>query len=286
MRRFAGGFMRSVGIHRGARTISLALVAGLIAFETGLGLSTGTVGIPGLFLLPVAEPSGGSEVAQTSGAPDGGETVITKLPQIEARAEQTASIKAPAAAPAPAGEQKLSGLGDEPSWDRDHSEPDKSQPQSFATDSGGREILPWDAVKPFPLDSDEPESAAKSAEALPPSAPQPALVQAVKLPESREVEGWVKTKATEIKGEDRGRPLFHVELWLEPPEQVKQRLVAVAYDFSTPAVMPQTQISSEKKTGFRISVGGLACADKITVTLRFNDGQSQQVAVDGCKLAG
>ena len=69
--------MRSVGIHRGARTISLALVAGLIAFETGLGLSTGTVGIPGLFLLPVAEPSGGSEVAQTSGAPDGGETVIT-----------------------------------------------------------------------------------------------------------------------------------------------------------------------------------------------------------------
>ena len=50
--------------------------------------------------------------------------------------------------------------------------------------------------------------------------------------------------------------------------------------------MPQTQISSEKKTGFRVSVGGLACADKITVTLKFNDGQSQQVALDGCKLAG
>jgi hypothetical protein len=277
--------MRSVGIYRGARTISLALVAGLIAFETGLGLSTGTVGIPGVFLLRVMEPSRDPEVAQSSGHPDGGETVITKLPQIEARDEQTASIKVSAAAP-PTGEQKLSGLGNEPSWDRDHSEPDKSQPQSFATDSGGREILPWDAVKPFPLDSDEPESAAKSAEAPPPSAPQPGLLQPVKLPESREVEGWVKTKATEIKGEDRGRPLFHVELWLEPPEQVKQRLVAVAYDFSTPAVMPQTQISSEKKTGFRVSVGGLACADKITVTLRFNDGQSQQVAVDGCKLAG
>ncbi len=277
--------MHSVGIHRGARTISLALVAGLIAFETGLGLSTGTVGIPGVFLLRVMEPSRDPEVAQSSGHPDGGETVITKLPQIEARDEQTASIKVSAAAP-PTGEQKLSGLGNEPSWDRDHSEPDKSQPQSFATDSGGREILPWDAVKPFPLDSDEPESAAKSAEAPPPSAPQPGLLQPVKLPESREVEGWVKTKATEIKGEDRGRPLFHVELWLEPPEQVKQRLVAVAYDFSTPAVMPQTQISSEKKTGFRVSVGGLACADKITVTLSFNDGQSQQVAVDGCKLAG
>jgi len=50
--------------------------------------------------------------------------------------------------------------------------------------------------------------------------------------------------------------------------------------------MPQTQISSEKKTGFRVSVGGLACADRITLTLKFNDGQSQQVALDGCKLAG
>jgi hypothetical protein len=272
--------MRSVGIHRGARTISLALVAGLLAFEAGLGLSTGTIGIPGVFLLRVIEPSRSPEVAQSLSATDGGESVITKLPQIEVRPEQSAS------AAAPTGEQKLSGLGDEPSWDRDHSEPDKSQPQTFATDSGGREILPWDAVKPFPLESDESESAAKSAEAPTPSAPQPALVRPIKLPESREVEGWVKTKATEIKGEDRGRPLFHVELWLELPEQVKEHLVAVAYEFNTPAVMPQTQISSEKKTGFRVSVGGLACADKITVTLKFNDGQSQQVALDGCKLAG
>ena len=278
--------MRSVGIHRGARTISLALVAGLLAFEAGLGLSTGTVGIPGVFLLRVVEANRGPEEAQSLSATDGGESVITKLPQIEARPEQTASIRVPATAPPPAGEQKLSGLGDEPSWDREHSKPDKPQPQTFATDSGGREILPWDAVKPFSLDSDEPERAAKSAEEPTPSAPQPTLVQPVKLPESREVEGWVKTKATQIKGEDRGRPLFHVELWLEPPEQVKQRLVAVAYDFNTPAVMPQTQISSEKKTGFRVRVGGLACADKITVTLKFNDGQSQQVALDGCKLAG
>jgi hypothetical protein len=119
----------------------------------------------------------------------------------------------------------------------------------------------------------------------PAAVPRP-TVQPVHLPESREVEGWVKAKATEIKGEDRGRPLYHIELWLEAPEQVKQRLVAVAYDFNTPAVVPQSQISSEQKTGFRVSVGGLACADKITVTLRFNDGQSQQVVVDGCKLPG
>jgi hypothetical protein len=50
--------------------------------------------------------------------------------------------------------------------------------------------------------------------------------------------------------------------------------------------MPQMQVSSEQKTGFRIRVGALACADKVTVTLKFRDGQSQQVAVDGCRLLG
>jgi hypothetical protein len=280
--------MRSVGIHCGARTISLALVAGLVAFEAGLALSTGALGIPGIFLVHIGDEDRGPEAVQSSAARDGGETVITKLPQLEAVPEQTASVKAPAATPAPAGEQKLSGLADEPSWDHDQvaaDPPESEKPQTFAADSAGREILPWDAVKPFELDSDEPKNAAKPVEAAP-SATQRAVIQPVKLPESQEVEGWVKSKATEIKGEDGARPLYHVEFWLEPPELVKQRLIAVAYDFNTPAVMPQTQISSEQKTGFRVSVGGLACADRITVTLRFNDGQSKQVAVDGCKLSG
>jgi hypothetical protein len=275
--------MRSVGIHRGARTIGLALVAGLVAFEAGLALSTGAVGIPGVAIVPLGEGNRKPEETQVASALDGGETVITKLPQIEARPEQTASVRPPAAAPVPAGEQKLSGLSDEPPWDRDHAKPEK--PTTFTADSGGKEeVLPWDAVEPVPFDSG-PASAAKPAAAAPAAAPRP-TVQPVQLPESREVEGWVKAKATEIKGEDRARPLYHIELWLEAPAQVKQRLVAVAYDFNTPAVVPQSQISSEQKTGFRVSVGGLTCADKITVTLRFNDGQSQQVAVDGCKLPG
>jgi hypothetical protein len=269
------------------------LGAGVVAFQAGLALSAGALGIPGVFLVPLAKDKSSPDVTQTADAPEGGETIITK--QVEAQPTQTASIgqagsiKAPAATPTPPGEQKLSGLTDEPSWDRDHlaaDRPEPEKPQTFTADSARREILPWDAVKPFALDSDDSPSDTKTAEAPPPSAPQPALVQHVKLPEGHEVEGWVKTKATEIKGEDRGRPLYHVELWLEPPEQMKQRLVAVAYDFNTPAVVPQSQISSERKTGFRVSVGGLACADKITVTLRFNDGQSQQVAVDGCKLSG
>jgi hypothetical protein len=284
--------MRSVGIHRGARTIGLALVAGLVAFEAGLWLSTGALGIPGVVLIPLGEGKGGADQTQVAGVQDGGETVITKLPQIAARPEQTVSIKPPVSPPAPVGEQKLSGLSDEPSWDRDHVKPDKpttvtaDSPTTVTADSGGTEVLPWDAVEPVPFDAGTPASAVKpSAATALAAAPQP-TVQPVHLPESREVEGWVKAKATEIKGEDRGTPLYHIELWLEPPEQVKQRLVAVAYDFNTPAVVPQSQISSEQETGFRVSVGGLACADEITVTLRFNDGQSQQVAVDGCKLRG
>ena len=277
--------MRSVGINRGARTIGLALVAGLVAFEAGLGLSTGAVGIPGVALVSLGEGNLKPEETQVASTLDGGETVIMKLPQIEARSEQTASVKPPAAAQVPAGEQKFSGLSDEPPWDRDHAKPEK--PTTFTADSGGKEeVLPWDAVEPVPFDSEPPASAARPAAATAPAAVPRPTVQPVHLPESREVKGWVKAKATEIKGEDRGRPLYHIELWLEAPEQVKQRLVAVAYDFNTPAVVPQSQISSEQKTGFRVSVGGLACADKITVTLRFNDGQSQQVAVDGCKLPG
>jgi hypothetical protein len=60
--------------------------------------------------------------------------------------------------------------------------------------------------------------------------------------------------------------------------------VAVVYDFNTPAVMPQTQVSSEQKSGFRVSAGGLTCADKVTITLKFDDGRTEQVLVDGCKL--
>jgi hypothetical protein len=106
----------------------------------------------------------------------------------------------------------------------------------------------------------------------------------LELPASREVESWVKAAATEIKGEDRARPLYHFEFWLEPPDQLRRRVVAVVYEFNTPAVMPQTQVSSEQKSGFRVSAGGLACADKVTITLKFDDGRTEQVAVDGCKL--
>src|SRR3972149_9908557 len=71
--------MRAVGNHRGARPISLALVAGLVAFEAVLALGTGAVGIPGVLLVPFAGGGGGAGATATSEAPEGGESVFAKL---------------------------------------------------------------------------------------------------------------------------------------------------------------------------------------------------------------
>jgi hypothetical protein len=276
--------MRAVCDHRGARTIGLALGAGLIAFEAILALSAGAVGVPGLVLFRFAERSSADVTPPAASA--GGESVIAKLEAVKEPPRQT-PVAQPLSPVAPAGEPRLDGLADIPltPWVRDEAKPD--QPKAFAATTAGREILPWDAVEPVPYPTDDRAGAASDATAsLPAAAPATPHAQAapIELPASGEVASWVKAKATEVKGTDRARPLYHFEFWLEPPEAVKPRLAAVAYEFNTPAVMPQAQSSSEQTTGFRISAGGLTCADKVTVTLRFRDGRTQQVAVDGCKL--
>lgn len=283
----AGRIMRALVNHRGARTISLALVAGLLTFEAVLALRAGAIGVPGLLLVPFANEGGGAQPAP------GGESVVAKAGEIAEAprpAPQPAAVQ-PETTAASAGEPNLAGLAEiplDPPWKQAKSDDESKDPpqKAFSPNPKGREELPWDAVEPFPPPSETasitPAAPAAETSALP-AAPK---IAPVHLPASGEVESWVKAKATEIKGEDRGRPLYHFELWIDAPAEVKQRLVVVAYAFNTPAVMPQMQVSSERKTGFRVSVGGLACADKITVTLKFNDGQSQQVAVDGCRLLG
>jgi hypothetical protein len=259
------------------------LVAGLIAFETILALSAGAVGIPGLFVIRFAE---GDDAKATRPTSEGGESVIAKLEAVKAPPRQTKVAAEPLSPVAPAAEPRLDGLADIPPtpWVRDEAKPD--QPKAFAATSAGRETLPWDAVEPVPYPSNDSEARADATAALPAASPaaSPAPAAPLELPASGEVETWIKAKATEVKGTDRARPLYHFEFWLEPPEPMKRRLAAVAYEFNTPAVMPQAQSSSEQTTGFRISAGGLTCADKVTVTLRFRDGRTQQVAVDGCKL--
>lgn len=277
--------MRDVGHHRGARTIGIAIGAGLLAFEAALALGAGAIGIPGVFLFPLGEP-GVPPVTVVAEAPGGGESVVAKPAPPSAP---------PATEPeAPAGEPSLDGLADIPlqDWTRPKPRRAETQAKAFGEDAERpKDDLPWDLVEPVPFEPAPPRAAqADSAAALPrASAPERPVVRAAaaeELPSSAAVAGWIKAKAHEIKGEDRARPLYHFEFWLEAPEEVKRRLTAVSYEFNTPAVRPQSQISSEADTGFRVRTGGLACADRITVTLKFNDGRTRQVAVDGCRLLG
>ena len=291
---FAGRTMRAFGNRRGARTISIALVAGLAAFEAVLVCGAGAIGIPGVLLVRFADKGGDSQTMPNVAAFAGGESFMAKVP-VPAEPEKPTPDEEPAkpasTPPDPAAEPRLAGLADIPlkPWVSEKPKADEANPdapKAFAANSGGKEVLPWDAVEPYRFSPDGAAAADATASLPAPSAPETPRPPAIPiaLPKPSAVEGWVKAKATEIKGEERGHSLYHFEFWLDAPDEVKRRLVTVAYEFNTPAVMPQSQVSSEGKTGFRIFAGGLTCADKVTVTLKFNDGQSQQVAVDGCRL--
>lgn len=266
----------------------LALVAALI-------FAIGTV-----LAIAALSASDSEEARGTVPATEGGETVVAKFAQAGELNWPAPDATEPAspnrllamalapivsAAPARKEEPSLEGLSEIPReliWNRPPEEAEKDKgamPKAFGALSKASEVLPWDAVEPVRF-SPLPETPAKAPTAKPTAAPR----QALTLPDGGQVEAWVKSKVTEIKGADRARPLYHFQLWLEPPAEVKRRLVGVTYDFSTPAVRPQSQASSDQASGFRVSAGGLACADEIIVTLRFDNGQSQKVALDGCKL--
>jgi hypothetical protein len=262
------------------------LVAGLVAFEAALALGAGAIGIPGIMLYRLGAETPPFHTAAPT-APDGGESVVAKLAAPEA-------TQADSPPPPVKGEPRLDGLADIPlqEWIAPKPKPRPEDAEGSASPAAPaeREELPWDAVEPVPFEpAGRGARHADATAALPqgtiigaPQAPEPRLAH----PDSRAVETWVKARAMEVKGPERTRPLYHFEFWLDAPEEVKQRLVAVGYEFDTPAVMPQALMSRERGTGFRVRAGGLTCADKVTVTLKFADGSSQQVAVDGCRLLG
>src|SRR5262245_39141493 len=277
--------MRIVGYRLSARTIGLALVAAVIALQAFLVLYSGVAGIPGLFLINLAGEDGGAATPLQARTQDGGESVIAKTPDMPVTPKKEPA-EATGSTPPQDGEPNLGGLAEIPlkPWVRDDAEPEEQRRNVSVPAGGGRadETLPWDAVEPVPFDATAPTTPPRAKGAAPQAAPpQPALAA---LPAETAIATWVKAKATEIKGAERTRPLYHFEFWLEAPESVKGSLAAVTYEFNTPAVMPQMQSSHERETGFRISAGGLVCADKVTVTVRFRDGRAQTVVVDGCKL--
>ena len=271
----------------GTRAQRLLLAAGAAVFAGLLALGAN-----------VSEPDG---VALDMRGLAGGETVVFKdaktgKPAAASVADgfEPASVSrlltmalAPALPkPTQDAEPNLLGLSEIPReliWNRPPEKDDGVKRRAFAAFSKVSDNLPWDAVEPVPFSPLGPKTEPAEG-ASEPNATTPAPRIALALPAGGEVKRWIKSKVTEIKGSARSRPLYHFELWLEPPAEVKRRLVGVSYAFNSPAIRPQAQASSDKTNGFRISAGGLACADEVKLTLRFDDGASHTVALDGCKL--
>ena len=185
-------------------------------------------------------------------------------------------------------EPNLQGLSEIPKeliWNRPPEEDDdKEKRKAFAAFAAVGDNLPWGDVEPVPFSPLEPAASPARTETVQPTAAAAPRHTAVAAPGRAEVKQWLKSKVTEIKGSARARPLYHFELWLEPPVDVKRHIVGVTYAFNSPAIRPQSQVSSDKTSGFRISAGGLACADEVMLTLRFDNGSAHTVALDGCKL--
>jgi hypothetical protein len=273
-----------MGFRSRALRIVLALVAGVAALEAALAFRTGALGIPGLFLIRVANEGGAAGTQHATDAPHGGESVIAKRHEVPATPKPAAEEATGSTPPRQGGEPRLEGLGDIPlkPWISDEKESESAKAQPKPLGSQATVQLPWDAVEPVPFDPSTPAPSQPKA-ATPQSPPASAPVMAA-LPGEKDIAAWVKAKASEVKGHERARPLYHFEFWVEPPQALKGKLAGVTYEFNTPAVMPQSQMSLEEKNGFRVSAGGLVCADKVTVTVRFKDGRARRVEVDGCKL--
>jgi hypothetical protein len=233
--------------------------------------------------------------------PEANETVIAKGPAkkpaavVPVNPSATTKIGPPKATDV----HQLHGLNDVPilspeaptaSAETKISDPTSSKPaannprsRAFDPNAKGREVLPWDLIEPVPLSPTETNATTKDMAA---ATRQPTAVATPAPMDNRAVEDWLKVTSREIKAENQARPLTHLELWLAPPAEVARHLVSVAYAFSTPAIQPQSQTSTNARSGFRIKVGALACADTLTLTLTFDDGRTNKVAIDGCRLFG
>ena len=278
------------------RTIAATSLATFIAFQGALLIGSRTVGIPGLYLLQFNTPE--PEVTAGPVLDEGGETTVAKLPGPTAlpRADDF-FFRHPApnpprlAADTPKGQLDVGTL--------DPTALVAKQLQEKPVDSSNRTravpppiggsaspvTLPWDATEPIPYSrqaSLEPGTPSIEPARMAP----PDKSEATAALTADEAQSWVRANKKTFKGANRARPMLHFELWLEPPAAMRARILSVSYDVEAGAVQPRSQQSRERQTGFRVGFGGLGCADRIRLTLRLDDGRSQEVDLDGCNLPG
>ncbi|MGI9382400.1 MAG: hypothetical protein ACR2PO_04540 [Methyloligellaceae bacterium] len=132
---------------------------------------------------------------------------------------------------------------------------------------------------------DEPAKAAgrqRVARVPPDTAPDGAL----SLPPKAALKRWLRSSAREFVGgvDEQGNILYRFDIRLEVPDDLRPKVVEVAYDYNAPSVRPRSQASKTAKDGFQVKFGALACAGTMKVTVTFEDGRTQQVEADGCSL--
>lgn len=152
-------------------------------------------------------------------------------------------------------------------------------------DQASPSALPWEAIKPITFPTAMPANRLSERSSHDEgNETTDSATEKRNFPPSSIVTGWVKAKALAFRGPNRVRPILHFELWVEPPEDIKKLIESVGYDLRSGAAQPREQESRERQSGFRVGFGSFSCVDRINLTLKFDDGRSQQIDVDGCAL--
>lgn len=153
--------------------------------------------------------------------------------------------------------------------------PNQAAPSNPPTVASNNQPAPVPAKpEPAPVEQTPPKEAAKPA-ALPSD-----------LPSASELEGWVKSAAQEFVGgvDSQGNILYRFDVWLDAPADKKERIASVDYMYDAPSATPAAQASSDRASGFRVKFGGLTCAQQVSMTVTFNNGDKREARVNGCQI--
>lgn len=114
----------------------------------------------------------------------------------------------------------------------------------------------------------------------------PAGSARVDLPARSEIRAWARSEAREFVGgvDADGMPLYRFEVWLDAPDDVREQIRSVSYEYRAPSAQPPMQSSSDTGSGFRVRFGAAACAEKAKITVVMRDGQERSADVDGCRI--
>lgn len=98
----------------------------------------------------------------------------------------------------------------------------------------------------------------------------------------------VKPRASAMRsnGGRSGTPLYDFSLWLDVPEDRKEEIASVEYEFNHPTFRQKTQESSDPKTGFKVSYNGWGCLRSVLVKIHLKQGGAQTIDFDMCEAVG